>query len=80
MIHQPLIGGNGIQGQATDIKIVAENLLKTKERLNRILAENTGKSIEEIYRDTDRDNFMSAQEALDYGLIDSIITRSDSIK
>ena len=54
--------------------------LKTKERLNRILAENTGKSIEEIYRDTDRDNFMSAQEALDYGLIDSIITRSDSIK
>ena len=65
MIHQPLIGGNGIQGQATDIKIVAEN---------------TGKSIEEIYRDTDRDNFMSAQEALDYGLIDSIITRSDSIK
>ena len=80
MIHQPLIGGNGIQGQATDIKIVAENLLKTKERLNRILAENTGKSIEEIYRDTDRDNFMSAQEALDYGLIDSIITRSDCIK
>ena len=80
MIHQPLIGGNGIQGQATDVKIVAENLLKTKERLNRILAENTGKSIEEIYRDTDRDNFMSAQEALDYGLIDSIITRSDSIK
>ena len=80
MIHQPLIGGNGIQGQATDIKIVAENLLKTKERLNRILHENTGKSIEEIYRDPDRDNFMSAQEALDYGLIDSIITRSDSIK
>ena len=57
-----------------------KNILKTKERLNRILAENTGKSIEEIYRDTDRDNFMSAQEALDYGLIDSIITRSDSIK
>ena len=80
MIHQPLIGGNGIQWQATDIKIVAENLLKTKERLNRILAENTCKSIEEIYRDTDRDNFTSAQEALDYGLIDSIITRSDSIK
>ena len=80
MIHQPLIGGNGIQGQATDIKIVAENLLKTKERLNRILAENTGKSIEEIYRDTDRDKFMRAQEALDYGLIDSIITRSVNIK
>ena len=54
---------------------------KQKRRLEmRILAENTGKSIEEIYRDTDRDNFMSAQEALDYGLIDSIITRSDSIK
>ena len=75
MIHQPLIGGNGIQGQATDIKIVAENLLKTKERLNRILAENTGKSIEEIYRDTDRDNFMSAQEAKEYGLIDEVIEK-----
>ena len=77
MIHQPL---GGVQGQATDIKIVSDQLQKSKQRLNRILAENTGKSIEEIYRDTDRDNFMSAQEALDYGLIDSIITRSDSIK
>ncbi|MBU5337023.1 ATP-dependent Clp endopeptidase proteolytic subunit ClpP [Intestinibacter bartlettii] len=80
MIHQPLIGGNGIQGQATDIKIMAENLLKTKQRLNELLAQNTGRSIDEIYRDTERDNFMSSQEALDYGLIDSIISRSDSIK
>ena len=80
MIHQPAIHGNGIQGQATDIKITSDHIQKSKKRLNTILAENTGKSIEEIYRDTDRDNFMSAQEALDYGLIDSIITRSDSIK
>lgn len=73
MIHQPLISG-GLQGQATDIKIRTENLLKTKERLNRILSENTGKPYEEICSDTERDNFMSAQEALDYGLIDKVIT------
>ena len=73
MIHQPLIGGNGIQGQATDIKIVAENLLKTKERLNRILAENTGRTIEEVAIATERDNFLSVEEALDFGLIDKII-------
>ena len=59
MIHQPLISG-GLQGQATDIKIRTDNLLKTKENLNRILSENTGKSYEEICRDTDRDNFMTA--------------------
>ncbi len=74
MIHQPLIGG-GLSGQATDIKIRTDNLLKTKERLNRLLSENTGKSIEEIERDTDRDNFMSADEALAYGLIDKVITK-----
>ncbi|MBE6838214.1 MAG: ATP-dependent Clp endopeptidase proteolytic subunit ClpP [Ruminococcus sp.] len=74
MIHQPLIGG-GLSGQATDIKIRTDNLLKTKERLNKILAENTGKSIEEIEKDTDRDNFMSADEALNYGLIDKVITK-----
>lgn len=73
MIHQPLIGGGGISGQATDIKIRADHLLRTKENLNKILSENTGKSIEEIAEDTDRDNFMSADEACAYGLIDKVI-------
>lgn len=72
MIHQP---SGGAQGQATEIKIVAENILKTRQNLNRILAENTGKPIEEIERDTERDNFMSAQEALEYGLIDKVLDR-----
>lgn len=75
MIHQPIIHGNGIQGQASDIKIMSEHIQKSKQRLNRILADNTGRTIEEIERDTDRDNFMSAEEALEYGLIDSVITR-----
>lgn len=74
MIHQPLVSG-GLQGQATDIKIRTENLLKTKERLNRILSENTGKSYEQICLDTDRDNFMSADEAQAYGLVDKVITK-----
>ena len=75
MIHQPAIHGNGVQGQATDIKIVSDHIQKSKERLNRILAENTGKKIEQILADTERDNYMSAVEALEYGLIDSIIER-----
>ena len=75
MIHQPLIGGGGLSGQATDIQIRTENLLRTKENLNRILSENTGKSIEDIRRDTDRDNFMTAQEAMEYGLIDKVIAK-----
>ncbi len=75
MIHQPAIHGNGIQGQATDIKIVSDHMQKSKERLNRILSENTGKSIEEIQLDTERDNYMSADEALKYGLIDTIIDK-----
>lgn len=70
MIHQPL---GGMQGQATDMEIATRHIMRTKEKLNRILAENTGKSIEEITRDTDRDNFMSAEEALQYGLIDRVI-------
>lgn len=74
MIHQPAIHGNGIQGQASDIRIMSNHIQKNKRRLNRILAENTGRSIEEIERDTDRDNFMSANEALGYGLIDSVIS------
>lgn len=72
MIHQP---SGGAQGQATEIEIVAENILKTKKNLNRILAENTGKTEEEIARDTDRDNFMSAEEALEYGLIDKVLEK-----
>ncbi len=73
MIHQPLISG-GLQGQATDIKIRTENLLRTKENLNKILSQNTGKSYEEICRDTDRDNFMTATEAQAYGLVDKVIS------
>lgn len=69
MIHQPL---GGAQGQASDIKIAAEHILRTKQKLNSILAANSGKPIEQIERDTDRDNFLSAQEALDYGLIDKV--------
>ena len=75
MIHQPAIHGNGIQGQATDIKITSDHIQKSKERLNSILAENTGKSIEEIALATERDNYMSATEAVDFGLIDKIIDK-----
>ncbi len=75
MIHQPAIHGNGIQGQASDIRIMSDHIQKSKRRLNRILAENTGRTIEEIERDTDRDNYMSADEALEYGLIDSVIKK-----
>ena len=71
MIHQP---SGGARGQATDIKIVADNILKTKKKLNEILAANTGKPLDVIEVDTERDNYMSAQEALEYGLVDSIIT------
>ena len=71
MIHQP---SGGAKGQATEIQIAAENILKTKKKLNEILAANTGKSIEQVTADTERDNYMSAEEAVEYGLIDSIIT------
>ena len=73
MIHQPSIHRNGVQGQATDIKIVSDQLQKSKQRLNRILAENTGRTIEEVAIATERDNFLSVEEALDFGLIDKII-------
>ncbi len=69
MIHQPL---GGAQGQASDIKIQADHILKIKDKLNKILAENTGKPIEQVERDTDRDNYLSAEEALSYGIIDKI--------
>ena len=72
MIHQPL---GGAKGQASDIKIQADLILRTRDNLNRILAENTGRSIEEIARDTERDNFMTAQQALEYGLIDKIFAK-----
>lgn len=73
MIHQPAIHGSGIQGQATDIKITSDHIQKSKERLNTILAQNTGKSMEEIALATERDNYMSAKEAMKFGLIDKII-------
>lgn len=72
MIHQP---SGGARGQETEIRIVAENILKTRNKLNQILAANTGKSVEEISRDTERDNYMSAQEAVAYGLIDSVVEK-----
>ncbi len=71
MIHQPL---GGARGQATEIQIAANHILKTREKLNRILADNTGKSIEQIALDTERDNYLSAQEAMEYGLVDKVIT------
>ena len=74
MIHQP---SGGSKGQASDIKIVADHILKTKDKLNRILAENTGKSLDVIERDTDRDNYMSAAEAVEYGLIDSVVSNRE---
>ncbi len=74
MIHQPAVSG-GIKGPASDIKIMSEHMQRTKRRLNLILAENTGKTPEEIAIDTERDNFMSAQEALQYGLIDKVLGR-----
>ncbi len=73
MIHQP---SGGAQGQATDIRIHADWIIKTKEKLNRILSENTGKPIEQVEQDTERDNFMSAQEAQEYGLIDKVIDKA----
>ena len=80
MIHQPLISGNGLSGQVTDIMIHSNYLQRTKERLNRILSDNTGKPYEDICRDTERDNFMSAREALEYGLIDKVYKSRNDIK
>ncbi|KKA43974.1 MULTISPECIES: ATP-dependent Clp endopeptidase proteolytic subunit ClpP [Salinivibrio] len=74
MIHQPL---GGFQGQASDIEIHAQEMIKTKHRLNTLLAEHTGQPMEVIERDTDRDNFMAAQEAVDYGLVDAVLSQRD---
>ena len=73
MIHQPLIGGGGLQGQATEIKIHADHMVKTREKLNKLLSEKTGQSLEQIEKDTERDHYMTAEEALAYGLIDGIL-------
>ena len=77
LIHQPLIGGQGggISGQATEIKIHADHMIRTREKLNKLLSEKTGKPIEQIEKDTERDHYMSAQEALEYGLIDGIMDK-----
>ena len=77
MIHQVL---GGAQGQATDIEIHAKNILRTKERLNRILSENTGQDYETVVKDTERDNFMTAQEAKEYGLVDAVIQNKEEIQ
>ena len=77
MIHQPL---GGAQGQATEIEIAARHILQTRERLNKILAERTGQPMEVIERDTDRDNYMTAQQAKEYGLIDEVMVKSKSLK
>ena len=74
MIHQPL---GGMQGQATDIKIHADRIIRIKDKLNKLLAEQTGKSLKTIERDTERDNFMTAAEACEYGLVDKVITKKD---
>lgn len=75
MIHQPAIHGQGVQGQATDIQIVSDHIQKNKQRLNRILAKNTGKTVEEIEQATERDYYLSAKEAVEFGLIDKVLTR-----
>ena len=77
MIHQPL---GGAKGQATDIEIHTKNILRTKERLNRILSENTGQNYETVVKDTERDNFMTAQEAKEYGLVDAVIQNKEEIQ
>jgi len=76
MIHQPLYG---FQGQASDFEIHAKELLSIKERMNRIMAENTGQDYEKVAKDTDRDNFLSAHEAVDYGLVDSVLTSREDV-
>ena len=75
LIHQPLIGGNGIAGQTTEIKIQAEHMIKTREKLIKLLSDRTGQSIETIEKDTERDHWMTAEEALQYGLIDGIMNK-----
>jgi len=75
LIHQPLIGGHGLSGQTTDIKIHTDHLVKTREKMNKLLSDKTGQPIEKIWEDTERDNYMTAEEALKYGLIDGILDK-----
>ena len=75
LIHQPLIAGGGLSGQTTEIKIHADHMVRTREKLNKLLSERTGQSLETIERDTERDNYMTAEEALKYGLIDGIMDK-----
>lgn len=75
LIHQPLIGGGGLSGQTTEIKIHADHMVRTREKLNKLLSERTGQSLETIQNDTERDNYMTAQQALEYGLIDGILDK-----
>ena len=75
LIHQPLIGGGGISGQTTEIQIHAEHMIRTREKLNQLLSDRTGQPIDVINRDTERDHWMTAEEALDYGIIDGIIEK-----
>ena len=77
MIHQPL---GGAQGQATEIEIAARHILSTRERLNRILSENTGQPLKTIAKDTDRDNYMSAEDAVKYGLVDAVMENNKALK
>jgi ATP-dependent Clp protease protease subunit len=77
MIHQPL---GGFQGQATDIDIHAREILKARDRLNEILARHSGQTVEKVAQDTDRDNFMSAEDARNYGLIDAVLSKRESVK
>ena len=75
LIHQPLIAGGGLSGQTTEIKIHADHMVRTREKLNKLLSERTGQSLETIQKDTERDNYMTAEEALKYGLIDGIFDK-----
>ncbi|GAB6173041.1 ATP-dependent Clp endopeptidase proteolytic subunit ClpP [Paradesulfitobacterium aromaticivorans] len=80
LIHQPLIGGHGLSGQATEIEIHAKHLIRTREKMNRILAERTGQPIEKIEADTDRDYYMSADEAKEYGIVDDVLAKAEPKK
>jgi ATP-dependent Clp protease protease subunit len=80
LIHQPLIGGGGIAGQTTEIKIHADHMVRTREKLNKILSERTGQPIETIEKDTERDHYMTAEEAKAYGLIDEVMDNINNIK
>lgn len=79
LIHQPLIGGHGLSGQATEIEIHAKQLLRTKAKLNRILAERTGQPLEKIETDTDRDRYLSAEEAKEYGIVDEVLEKVEKM-